>query len=256
METEIKHQPNYYAIIPADVRYSNAPAAAKLLFGEITALTSKEGYCWATNEYFAGLYQVSNRNVQRWLTSLEELGFIRIENRSSKLREIFLTLNMDKNVRVPAYLTRTKMSDKPGQKSTNNEITPIYNNTSNNTHIEFGKFWELYPKKVEKKKAEAKWNRLKKTEQDAILTDLPKRKATEQWQKAAGQYVPNPTTYLNGERWNDSIVTPASIVNYMEQREAQNLKIKEMEKQRSPMNSAGRKRFEAMGAKFKIGKPI
>lgn len=51
MNEEIKS--NYYAIIPAVVRYYNELTdKAKLLYGEITCLSSKEGYCFATNNYF------------------------------------------------------------------------------------------------------------------------------------------------------------------------------------------------------------
>ena len=47
-------KPNYYAIIPAEVRYNEKLTAnSKLLFGEITALTNKTGVCWANNKYFA-----------------------------------------------------------------------------------------------------------------------------------------------------------------------------------------------------------
>lgn len=40
-------QPNYYAIIPACVRYAKIKANAKLLYGEITALANKTGECYA-----------------------------------------------------------------------------------------------------------------------------------------------------------------------------------------------------------------
>ena len=72
-------KPNYYAIIPASVRYSNLKPNAKLLYGEITALSGKLGYCYATNNYFAELYGVSKNTVSRWIGDLNSLGFINIE---------------------------------------------------------------------------------------------------------------------------------------------------------------------------------
>ena len=70
------NQPGYYAIIPANVRYSDIPGNAKLLYGEITALSGREGYCYARNEYFAELYQTSERTIKRWISELKDKGFI------------------------------------------------------------------------------------------------------------------------------------------------------------------------------------
>ncbi len=68
---------NYYAVIPAEVRYNqNLTANAKLLYGEITALCNEKGYCWATNKYFANLYNVSKSSISNWLRDLTEEGFI------------------------------------------------------------------------------------------------------------------------------------------------------------------------------------
>ena len=76
----VNPEPGFYAIIPASVRYcSGLPPAAKLLFGEIVALTSVKGYCYAQNPYFMALYDVSRTTVKAWLASLSKEGFIRID---------------------------------------------------------------------------------------------------------------------------------------------------------------------------------
>ena len=72
-------KPSYYAIIPADVRYSDLKPNAKLLYGEITALSSKEGYCFATNNYFAKLYNVTKNTISLWVSQLHKAGFISVE---------------------------------------------------------------------------------------------------------------------------------------------------------------------------------
>lgn len=68
--------PSYYANIPAHVRYAKIKPHAKLLYGEITALSNKEGYCFASNKYFAELYNVTKNTVSLWIKELETHKFI------------------------------------------------------------------------------------------------------------------------------------------------------------------------------------
>ena len=71
--------PSYYAIIPANVRYDkNLPHGAKLLYGEITCLTHKEGYCYAQNAYFSELYGVTPQCISQWVKKLEAGGYISV----------------------------------------------------------------------------------------------------------------------------------------------------------------------------------
>ena len=71
--------PNYYAIIPANVRYADLKPNAKLLYGEITALSNKHGFCFASNKYFAELYKVNKNTISSWISDLENYGFVTVK---------------------------------------------------------------------------------------------------------------------------------------------------------------------------------
>lgn len=123
-------KPNYYAIITADVRYDNDISAnAKLLYAEITALSNQHGYCYASNNYFARLYQVDSRTIRRWIKALEDKEYIEIDlesnnftNSAEKRRIIIKKRGVDKN--VLGYGQKC-----PGGMDKN----VLYNNTSNNS---------------------------------------------------------------------------------------------------------------------------
>lgn len=90
MDENIKS--NYYAIIPATVRYDKGLTdKAKLLYGEITCLCNKEGYCFATNNYFANLYNCTSRAIQFTISKLQEKGYIRVILENNYQRKIYLT---------------------------------------------------------------------------------------------------------------------------------------------------------------------
>lgn len=84
-----ENKSNYYAIIPAVVRYSKElKANEKLLYGEITSLANKNGYCYAQNRYFANLFNVSIETVSRWLSHLQQLGFLQIVIKRNENKEV------------------------------------------------------------------------------------------------------------------------------------------------------------------------
>ena len=76
----MEEKPNYFAVIPANVRYNeNLKLGAKMMYGEITSLTYKTGECWASNNYFAKLYKVSPQAISKWIKSLEEYKYVTID---------------------------------------------------------------------------------------------------------------------------------------------------------------------------------
>lgn len=73
-------QPHYYMNIPAfvwdDKDLLRKPKAI-LLYGHISTLANKKGYCWATNEYFAKRLKVDKRTVIDYLNLLVDKKYIK-----------------------------------------------------------------------------------------------------------------------------------------------------------------------------------
>lgn len=77
-------------------------------------------------------------------------------------------------------------------------------------HVEkdppFEDWWNIYAKKRGRKKAEAKWNKMSHIDKIACMKATPAYVAS----TPDKQYRLDPLTYLNGERWNDEILTPVN----------------------------------------------
>tara|TARA_R110001583_G_scaffold25400_10_gene91986 strand:+ start:1733 stop:2335 length:603 start_codon:yes stop_codon:yes gene_type:complete len=112
-------KPNYYAVIPAEVRYSKRLTPnAKLLYAEITALCNMNGKCKASTDYFCKLYEVSRVSIQKWLKILEDNNYIKRVN-------IYKQGSKQIETRV---ITLVNMPSK--EKLTDNTNTKVYNNTN------------------------------------------------------------------------------------------------------------------------------
>lgn len=136
----------YYAVISAKVRYDQRLCPnAKLLYGEIAARCQKEGYCWATNNYFISLFARKNRpdvaveTISRWISDLEKKGHITVNIDKSKgnKRTIVLTvaLLMEKSIpideKINTLLTEKSIPIDENVKSLKEKITdkPTVKNT-------------------------------------------------------------------------------------------------------------------------------
>ena len=97
-------RPGYYGILPANIRYNkNLKPMEKIMYSELTALSNKNGYCNATNSYFAELYEVGKNTVSLWIGDLEKAGYIKTKliyepgTKNIKERRIYITNPITKN---------------------------------------------------------------------------------------------------------------------------------------------------------------
>lgn len=71
----------------------------------------------------------------------------------------------------------------------------------------FDRFWSAYPKKSDKKRARKAWDKLNPSDELAtsIVARVTASAASPDWLKDGGQFIPLPSTYINGRRWEDEI---------------------------------------------------
>ena len=113
-------KPNYYAVIPAEVRYSKKLTPnSKLLYAEITALCNMNGKCMASTEYFCRLYEVSRVSIQKWLKTLEDNGYIKRVNIYKQGSKEILT-RVISLVNIPS---KEKFTDNTNINITNTNLT-------------------------------------------------------------------------------------------------------------------------------------
>lgn len=106
-------RPGYYGILPASIRYDkNLKPMEKIMYSELTALSNKNGYCNATNSYFAELYEVSKNTVSLWISDLEKAGYIKTKliyeagTKNIKERRIYISDPITKNDDTPITKNR------------------------------------------------------------------------------------------------------------------------------------------------------
>ena len=224
-------KPSYWAVLPATVRYDEKiPASAKLIFAEISALTEKRGFCYASNEYLMQLFGVSERTLQRHLKALEGRGYIQILDGDGGVgrRKIFAGINPLCNPDKIDGVTPSKLSPNPDK-----NVTHISKRNSKSTDPpkapegagadyvpkeapdwkpeRFAAFWKFYPLHKSKQKAIAAWDKLKPSDELlAVIGKALKRQIAEEQAKAKRRGQPYEwktyaSTYLNNARWTDEV---------------------------------------------------
>ncbi len=211
------------------------PAAlAGFLFTLANHHNAGDNRCHPSVEMLCNQLMTSRRTVHRWFNEAEQRGVITRSARYVKGRQVSSDVQfIDPNLGVtpvtprgdtdgtlggdtsgiPGGCHRCDTSDTPGgdtsgiQKQEIKKQKDIIQQPDPVADAIFTEFWSRYPKKVDKKKAKTAFMRLTKTKQQAAIADCANR-----YRDTPKKFIPNPTTYIHGERWEDesptSVITP------------------------------------------------
>lgn len=181
-----ENKKSYFAVIPAKVRYDKTlPMGARMLYGEFTALSNEKGYCYASNNYFASLYEVTPQAISKWINLLADKKYISIDYiRDGKLvreRHIYIEVELHTEVSTPIDTVSTSISEVSTSvdmginkgligyqqkiKENNTDLIIQDNNTNNNksddccNEVATNKKEKIvFPKSAYSKAKEAYWN--------------------------------------------------------------------------------------------------
>jgi uncharacterized protein YdaU (DUF1376 family) len=146
--------------------------------------------------------ETANRLLTEFFVEQEDGTYIhqRCSQEIDRFREKSEKAKASAKKRWDAKAMRTHSEGNANHKPITNNQEPIKNNRSKF----FDRFWEAYPKKVGKKKTQEIWKRRKLDDrQELIIRDVENRVLNDgKWKEG---FIPNPQTYLNGDRWEDEI---------------------------------------------------
>ena len=150
-----------------------------------------------SQENFSKRNGMSRQQLRTFLKKLKQTNMIKSSpNSNQQITHLFIVeYNSYNSTKNNQELTNTQprlnhiIRKKESKKVINNK--------------DFDLFWEHYPKKVGKKKVQDKFNS-NNYPIDLIIKNIELQKKSDQWQNQ--QYIPNPETYLNQERWTDEVV--------------------------------------------------
>lgn len=116
----------YYAVLPSKVLFNKElKANEKLLYAVITILANKEGYCYASNNYLADLFNSKAHTISNWISHLNKLGFVYVELIRNDNKEIIqrrIYINDIPYVKKMTYPYLIKMTEGMSQKRQDNNI--------------------------------------------------------------------------------------------------------------------------------------
>ncbi|MBQ9647144.1 MAG: helix-turn-helix domain-containing protein [Oscillospiraceae bacterium] len=228
--------PHYWAVIPAPVRYDTTiPANAKLLYAELSSLANREGFCFASNAYFAENFSLTDTSIRRLLKALSDQGYIRVnvirddKTHAVLSREIYVGINPIGRPQASAQncveASRQKSAEGSAQKCLRfnrknniksfNNIPPItpqggkrLPESAKWKPERFEAFWAYYRQNINpanRAAARKAWDKLKPD--DDMIHDIgmalkARLRTDEEWKRGIGK--PHASTYLNGQQWLDT----------------------------------------------------
>jgi len=108
----------------------------------------------------------------------------------------------NQDLTIPEPSPNLMYNDNGNDNENVNEKENEKDNEKENENVQrFDQFWTTFPRKTDKARAKRSFLRLTKTEQELAVSNIQRL-----YSETPAQFVPHPSTYLNGKRWEDQAI--------------------------------------------------
>lgn len=209
---------------------SRAAGATLLVLLALADISDDDGHSYPGIPHLARKTRLSTRTVRRQLSSLEELGELRVDRHVGRP-------NVYEIITDPGQIGDPQEGAKQGQNDPGQSVTPdtsdhdrgqiehslliptrhdtpmVNGGSSDPVQDHFNEFWVAYPRRVKKVAAEKAYRAaVKVTTPETILTALAAYAKTVAGKDA--EFISHASTWLNGKRWLDDYGTTATPAGY------------------------------------------
>lgn len=157
---------------------------------------------WYSMPCYTPLFKSEQCNVE-----IQTSHYSNLNNRMSRnvqpIPDINTDINTDINIDRSLLNSNNELNDADEQNPTPSSSNPFNSNVGNKADVfTFDQFWEMYDRKIGRKKCEAKFSKLSDEVKGLIKATLPKYVEIT---KDGRPQRKHPATYLNNECWNDDL---------------------------------------------------
>ena len=193
-----------YIVLTYELLTSDLSDKEQKVLGNIIGVVQGGGRYRFDNHWIADFLSTHPNSASRIVSSLQNKGLVEvtlikkegtnaIDHRTISLTERCINAYVDTPLNTSV--------DTPLNTSVNHN-TKEYNIKDNNIFV---RFWDLYDYKVRKKDTLKAWNKIDPKYHNKILTHVKNFVKHNFTDPNLFPSRPHPSTYLNGERWNDEI---------------------------------------------------
>lgn len=212
-----------FVIIPnRHVLHSLTPGALAI-YVHLCDFSDERGACFPSRRALSERIGMSVDTVDRYLLEIERAGLV---SKTARKREDGSMSSNKYQILLVGSRTDTQGVSRARAEGGSRthaiaELTPVLTNSTKNNissspspvmDTDFASFWKEYPRKIGKGTAAKAWLKLSKGKDfdpQVVILSVVEHKKLDQWSDE--RYIPHPTTFLNGRRWEDELSPGADL---------------------------------------------